>query len=207
MRNFAVHLLGCERLHSCSAMKYPFHTLPDYLRPGLDLVFIGINPGIYSLYKGHYFARTTSRFWPAFSKSRLSEPMRTALGVQSLRPEHDCELPRFGIGLTDVVKLPSSNASQLTPADFAEWAPRLLARLRRLKPRVACFHGLTAYRPFLLHALKSVERPQLGPQPHAIGNTRIFVVPNPSPANAHFTLADQTAWYDRLERFINSALD
>ncbi len=180
-----------------------FETLPDYLQTGLDLVFIGINPGLYSVRRGHYFARTTSRFWPAFSKSKLSAQMRRELELDHLLPEHDSQLPHFGIGLTDVVKRPSANASELTPADFATWIPVLVRKLRRYKPRVACFHGLTAYRPFHALAFKSaVTRPILGPQPEQIGSTRLFVVPNPSPANAHFTLADQTAWYDRLAEFI-----
>ena len=181
---------------------YGFETLPDHLRPGLDIVFIGINPGLYSVRRGHYFARSTSRFWPAFSRSKLSAQMRRELKVDHLLPEHDSQLPAFRIGLTDVVKRPSANASELTPADFATWIPVLLRKLRRYKPRVACFHGLTAYRPFHAFAFESATRPILGAQPEQIGSTRLFVVPNPSPANAHFTLADQTAWYDRLTDFI-----
>jgi TDG/mug DNA glycosylase family protein len=68
---------------------------------------------------------------------------------------------------------------------------------------VACFHGLTAYRPFLALHSASRARSVLGPQPEVVGPTRLFVVPNPSPANAHFTLADQTSWYDRLADLIN----
>ncbi len=177
-------------------------TLPDYLRRNLDLVFIGINPGTYSVQRGHYFARTTSRFWPAFSASRLSEPVRRALGTEKLLPVHDEMLPRFGIGLTDVVKRASANAAELNERDFEIWAPRLFEKIRRYRPRVACFHGLTAYRPFLRIALETDHRPQLGPQPQTIGSTRIFVVPNPSPANAHFTPADQAAWYDKLADFL-----
>jgi TDG/mug DNA glycosylase family protein len=188
-----------------NAEHYPFETLPDYLRRNLDLVFIGINPGTYSVARGHYFARKTSRFWPAFSKSNLSEPIRRALHVDRLMPEHDSLLPRFGIGLTDVVKRPSANASSLTPDDFATWAPCLVEKLRRFRPRVACFHGLTAYRPFLRMALGIDHRPILGPQPHSIGRARIFVVPNPSPANAHFTPAEQAEWYDRLAEFVARA--
>ena len=180
--------------------RYPFTTLPDYLAPGLDLVFIGINPGSYSVAKGHYFARSTSRFWPAFSRSRLSLPIRRALAVDRLGPEHDATLLRFGVGFTDVVKRPSANAAGLTPADFAEWAPRLGTRLRRLKPAVACFHGVTAYRPFAAIVLRRNEPPALGLQPTTLGPTRLFVAPNPSPANAHFTVDDQTAFYDQLAR-------
>jgi len=182
--------------------QYPFRTLPDYLRRGLDLVFIGINPGLYSVRQGHYFARSTSRFWPALSASELGKRVRLALGVGRLEPEHDRELLRFGIGLTDVVKRPSANAAELKATDFVKRAPLLLEKLRRYSPRVACFHGLTAYRPFLRLALKCDRRPVLGPQPEVVGKTRIYVVPNPSPANAHYTFADQTAWYDCVAEFV-----
>ena len=178
--------------------RYPFVTLPDYLAAGLSLVFVGINPGTYSVARGRYFARTTNRFWPAFSRSTLSAPIRIALRVDTLGPEHDATLLEFGIGFTDVVKKPSANAAGLTPRDFELWAPRLATRLRRLQPRVACFHGVTAYRPFARIVLGVDEGPALGAQPATIGATQLFVVPNPSPANAHFTVADQAEWYDRL---------
>lgn len=182
---------------------FPFDTLPDYLDRGLDLVFVGINPGLYSVRQGHYFARTTSRFWPALSASKLSAPIRQKLGTDVLKPEHDSVLLRFGIGLTDVIKRPSANAGELNPNDFMEWSPGLLEKLKRYAPRVACFHGLTGFRPFLRFALKVTDRiPALGAQPEVIGSTRLYVVPNPSPANAHFTLKDQTGWYDRVTEFI-----
>ena len=184
--------------------QYDFPTLPDHLRPGLDIVFIGINPGLYSVSRGHYFARSTSRFWPAFSRSKLSERMRRELRINTLLPEHDSELPLFGIGLTDVVKRPSANAAELTHSDFARWIPVLVEKVRHYAPRVACFHGLTGYRPFYQATFKPLSVPPvLGGQPESIGATRLFVVPNPSPANAHFTLADQTSWYDRLSDFLN----
>lgn len=185
-----------------SHQQYPFRTLPDHLLHGLALVLIGINPGLYSVERGHYFARVTSRFWPAFSASKLSEPIRRELDVERLTPEHDSLLPRFGIGFTDVIKRPSANASELKPAEFKEWVPHLVEKLEHFAPRAACFHGLTAFRPFLRFALASDRKPTLGPQPEMIGNTRLFVVPNPSPANAHFTPKQQAEWYDRLTEFI-----
>jgi double-stranded uracil-DNA glycosylase len=184
------------------AENYPFKTLPDHLRRGLDVVFVGINPGTYSVAKGHYFARTTSRFWPGFSASKISAEMRRALGVERLGPEHDALMTKFGFGFTDVVKKPSGNAAELDVDDFAEWGPVLLEKLKRYKPQVACFHGLTAYRPFLKLVLKSDVKPSLGAQPQVIGATRVFVVPNPSPANAHFTVKDQAEWYNRLAEFV-----
>ena len=183
--------------------RYPFPTLPDYLGPGLRLVFVGINPGLYSVERGHYFARQANRFWPAFSRSVLSAPIRRALGVSALGPDRDASLLRFGIGFTDVVKVPSRNAAEISPDVFRAWAPRLLRRLKRYRPHVACFHGLTGFRPFVRFALG--EDPAgivLGAQPLTIGRTRLFVAPNPSPANAHFQIEDQIAWYDRLAKFL-----
>ncbi len=174
----------------------------------MDLVFVGINPSIYAVERGHYFARRTNRFWPAFSRSRLSEPVRRGLGLDILGPEQDRELPRFGIGFTDVVKLPTGNASQIPPGAFKEWTPKLLQRLDHARPRVAVFHGVTGYRPFLRFGLRVQRVPvELGLQPEMIGPTRLFVVPNPSPANAHFTVHDQTAWYDRVADFIDALND
>jgi TDG/mug DNA glycosylase family protein len=121
--------------------------------------------------------------------------------VTVLTPEHDAALLEFGIGFTDVVKVPSANAAALDPAAFVEWAPRLLKRLRRYAPGLACFHGVTAYRAFARYALGVPDAgAELGPQWERVGETRLFVVPNPSPANAHFTVVDQRRWYDRLAR-------
>jgi double-stranded uracil-DNA glycosylase len=182
---------------------YEFSTLPDYLAPGLELVFIGINPGLYSVRRGHYFARPTSRFWPALSSSRLSARARAALAREALGPEDDRTLLTFGIGFTDVVKVPTRNAAELRPADFRQWAPRLTARLERYRPRVACFHGVTAYRSFLRYGLGDADTScELGPQTRRLCETRLYLVPNPSPANAHFTLRDQTAWYNQLAEFM-----
>jgi double-stranded uracil-DNA glycosylase len=185
--------------------RYPFVTLPDYLRPGLQLVFVGINPGLYSVERGRYFARRTNRFWPAFSRSRLSEPARRGLNLRVLGPEQDASLLRFGIGFTDVVKVPSRNAGDIAPHLFRQWAPRLLRRLTRYRPRVACFHGLTGYRPFVEIALHGDPGSAgLGPQLQTVGPTRLFVAPNPSPANAHFTVDDQVMWYNRLAKFLGA---
>jgi TDG/mug DNA glycosylase family protein len=181
----------------------PPQTLPDLLRDGLKVVFVGINPGLYSAAQGHYFARRTNRFWPAFSRSVLSRKARLGLNLSMLGPEHDAALLAYGFGFTDVVKRPTGNAAELAPGELAAGAPILLDKLARHRPRVACFHGLTGYRPFARVVFADeVIAPALGLQPRGIGETRIFVVPNPSPANAHFTPADQADWYDRLAALV-----
>jgi TDG/mug DNA glycosylase family protein len=178
-------------------------TLPEYLGPGLELVLVGINPGLLSARLGHYFARGSNRFWPAFSRSRLSARVRAELGRELLRPEDDIRLLDFGIGLTDIVERPTSNASQLSQAEFAAGAPRLRARLEACAPDVACFHGVTAYRAFARYALGEPPRPiELGPQAARLGATRLFVTPSPSAANAHYRPDDYVVWYDRLDAFL-----
>lgn len=179
-------------------------TLPNLLRDALDVVFVGINPSLYSVAQGHYFARRTNRFWPCFSRSILSETARRALGVARLEPEHDRTLLEFGFGFTDVVKRATARASEVPLLEFIEGVSRLTTELQRHRPRVACFHGVTGYRHVLRAFDPTAAVPVLGAQTLCIGATRCFLVPSPSGANAHFTPADQTRWYDRLAEFAHS---
>ena len=173
-------------------------TLPDLLCDQLDIVFVGINPSIYSAAKGHYFARPGNRFWPCFSRSTLSRVARESLGVRELVPNHDRALLEHGFGFTDLVKRATVRASELDEAEFARGVTRLERLIERHRPRFACFHGVTGYRH--LHAVIAGTRapPQLGLQPLRLCGTRLFLVPSPSGANAHFSRADQTRWYDEL---------
>jgi TDG/mug DNA glycosylase family protein len=173
-------------------------TLPDLLSDALDVVFIGINPSIFSAARGHYFARRSNRFWPCFSRSTLSEAARSALGVGTLEPEHDRVLPAHGFGFTDLVKRPTARAGELQQDEMSRGVAQLVCKLERHKPRIACFHGMTGYRHVHQALVSGGTQPVLGPQPLHIGSTLCFVVPNPSGANAHFTPADQTLWYNRL---------
>lgn len=173
-------------------------TLPDLLREGLDVIFVGINPSLFSVAQGHYFARRTNRFWPSLSRSLFSLRVRQALGVERLEPIHDHLLPEFGIGFTDLIKRPTANAADLGRAEMAEGADLLVRKLQRYQPCIVCFHGVTAYRPVAALLGSGIQSFALGEQLARIGKSRLFVVPNPSPANAHATPGEQTAWYDRL---------
>jgi double-stranded uracil-DNA glycosylase len=173
-------------------------TLPDLLKKGLDVVFVGINPSIFSVERGHYFARRTNRFWPALSRSVLSLAARQVLGVAALGPEHDRALLGYGIGFTDLVKRATPKASDVTAAEFAAGVEVLLAKLEHDRPRIACFHGVTGYRHVHRMLTGSAGLPSLGLQDRCMGTIRIYLVPNPSGANAHVTPAEQTAWYDQL---------
>jgi len=175
-------------------------TLPDLLADGLGVVFVGINPSSFSVARGHYFARPGNRFWPCFSRSVLSAAARQALGVATLQPEHDAVLPTHGFGFTDVVKRPTPRASDVDPDEFTAGVADLVGKLERYQPLIACFHGVTGYRHVhRVHAGGSANVTHaLGLQTLRIGRIALYLVPSPSAANAHYTPADQTQWYDRL---------
>lgn len=173
-------------------------TLPDLLRTGLDIVFVGINPSVYSVKHGHYFARPGNRFWPCLSRSILSQAAREALAVERLGPEHDRALLDYGIGFTDLVKRATPKASDVAPAEFSAGVQHLVAKLTRYRPRIACFHGVTGYRPVHRGLTGTADAVSLGLQDPRLGPTRVYLVPNPSGANAHVTREEQTKWYDRL---------
>lgn len=178
-------------------------TLPDYLTPGMRLLFVGINPSTFSVQRGHYYARPTNRFWRAFSRSLLSAPLRRALGREELGPEDDRALLEFGMGFTDVAKVPSRQASHLPRRAFAAWAPLLRDRIMSYQPAVVCFQGLTAWRGFARYALGKTAGPwSLGLQRIRVGRSRLFVVPSPSAANARVTLGELVSWYNRLARLL-----
>ncbi len=131
------------------------NTLPDYLQPGLDIVLVGINPSVYSVAQGHYYARPGNRFWPAANRAGLfGEP---------LGPENDSRVLEFGVGLTDVVKQPSSTANKLRAADYRRWAPVLKEKVRRFKPRIVCFQGIAGYRNYLRYGEGVASPPRLRP--------------------------------------------
>ncbi len=169
-------------------------TLPDYLASGLRLVFVGINPGLYSAETGHYFATPRNRFWQAFNLAHLVEG--------DFGPEQDHLLLRRGIGFTDLVKRPTAGAAELTAQDFRQGAPLLKEKLLHYQPRIVSFHGVTAYGNYLKFAEGVKERLELGMQPRTIGRSRVFVTPNPSPANAAYSLNALVEWYVRLKEAV-----
>jgi TDG/mug DNA glycosylase family protein len=179
------------------------NTLPDLLQAGLQVAFVGINPSLYSVARGHYFARRSNRFWPCFSRSILSAAARRALGAEVLAPEHDRKLPEQGFGFTDLCKRATPRAGDLLPQELGDGVAQLAEKLERYAPRIACFHGMTGYRHVQRMLAPAAAGPILGLQPMRIAHTQCYVVPNPSGANAHFTPADQTQWYDRLAYELN----
>jgi len=173
-------------------------TLPDYLRSDLAIVSIGLNPSLPSVRAGYYFANPRNRFWRALGGSGLvpsEEAMEPGIATMEIL------LRRYAIGFTDVVKRPTAGGHDLRAADFREWAPVLKGKLLKWAPGIAWFHGKQAYAGYLRYGEGIAPAIDWGEQPLRLGRSRVFVTPNPSPANAAFSLADLVAWYARLAGF------
>ncbi|MDX1609733.1 MAG: mismatch-specific DNA-glycosylase [Halofilum sp. (in: g-proteobacteria)] len=169
-------------------------TLPDYLAPGLDLVVIGQNPSPASIARQCYYGNPRNRFWPACRGAGLVPP--------DFEPGPDgfrWLLGQERIGFTDVVKRPTASAGDLRAADFREWAPVLDRHLRHYRPLIAWFNGKGVYESYLRHGRGiKPDSVALGQQDEPIEGAIAFVTPNPSPANAAFSLEVLTDWYRQV---------
>jgi double-stranded uracil-DNA glycosylase len=150
-------------------------TIPDLVGPGLRVLFSGINPSLYSAATGHHFARPGNRFWPALHRSGFTD--------RQLLPAEQFVLPAAGLGITNVVARATARADELSPAELVEGGARLAALVDRWQPRYLAVLGVTAYRT-------AFARPKaiMGPQDHKIAGVRVWVLPNPSGLNAHYTV-------------------
>ena len=165
----------------------------------MRVLSIGLNPSLPSVAAGFYFANPRNRFWKALNASRLIRaPVEPGPGAMRLLLEHE------GMGFTDVVKRPTRGVADLKAADYREGAPRLCALIARYQPRYAWFHGKLAYKNFIRYGGIHAEGEDWGLQRQPMGGTRIFVTPNPSPANAAYSLGDLVTWYNRLARCLVS---
>jgi TDG/mug DNA glycosylase family protein len=168
-------------------------TLPDYLEDNLKIVSIGLNPSPLSVKAGFYFANPRNRFWKALNASRLvNEDLQP--GVAAME-----ELfKKYRIGFTDLVKRPTRMGNQLRAADYREGAPALKEKLLTCQPGIAWFHGIGTYRNYLHYAEGLESDVVCGRQKSSIGKIRVFVTPNPSPANAQFSLEDLIKCYNEI---------
>jgi TDG/mug DNA glycosylase family protein len=180
-------------------------TLPDYLCPGLDIVSIGLNPSLPSVRDGFYFANPRNRFWRALNTSGL-----IAEQLVPGKAAMDILLERYRIGFTDVVKRPTAGGHDLRAADYREWSPVLRRKLEAMRPAIAWFHGKQAYASYLKYGESVKPVIEWGEQSRGIGPARVFVTPNPSPANAVYSLDTLTDWYSQLGAYrasvVNQAL-
>lgn len=149
--------------------------IADVLKPGLDVLFCGINPGLVSEATGHHFARPGNRFWPALHLSGFT-PRQFAPSEQEL-------LLELGLGITNVVARPSARADELTIDELRQGGAVLAEKVERYSPRVLAVLGVTVYR-----AAFGRKKAQVGPQVETVGGAPVWLLPNPSGLNAHYQL-------------------
>jgi TDG/mug DNA glycosylase family protein len=161
--------------------------VPDLLRPGLAVLFCGINPSLYSAAVGHHFARPGNRFWPAVHAAGFSD--------RRLLPFEERELLANGYGITNLVARATATADELTAAELLAGGRVLARKVRRFRPRFVAFLGIGAYRTAFGRGQVA-----LGRQPEPLGGAGVWVLPNPSGLNAHYQLADLARLYAELRR-------
>lgn len=149
--------------------------IPDVMAPDLDVLFCGINPGLYSAAVGHHFARPGNRFWPVLYAARFTPRLYS--------PFEDRELLSLGYGITNIVDRASASADMLSPQELRRGAATLGRKLRAYRPRLLVVLGLVAYR-----AAFAAPRAVVGLQTERCADTPVWVLPNPSGLNAHFQI-------------------
>ena len=152
-------------------------TVQDVIASGLRVLFCGINPGLYSGATGHHFARPGNRFWPTLHQAGFTPRL--------LHPSEERELLADGYGITNLVARATAIADELSPDELVAGQQRLKAKVKRYRPKVVAVLGISAYRTAF--GQKSIS---LGKQLEQLGNTIVWVLPNPSGLNAHYQLAD-----------------
>src|SRR3712207_741911 len=150
--------------------------LRDRIRPDVRVLFVGINPGIRSAVTGHHFAGFSNRFWKLLYESRLvPEPIGYA---------DDVRLPEWGYGVTNIVPRPTPGIDSLRPEEYAAGRVRLRRKVLRYRPAIVALVGVTVFRG-LFPAVRGPVRPGL--RPERIGDSAVFVLPNPSGRNANYS--------------------
>ena len=163
--------------------------LSDCLRRGLDLVFVGINPGIASATRGHHYAGPGNHFWPLLYEAGLVPERLTC--------DDDARLPGYGIGLTNLVERASRGIADLSRAEMRAGAERLREKLRRYRPRVVCFNGKAIAEAFL------ERRCALGLQPERWESIPVYVMPSTSARAASYQRADKLRFFRELKRIVD----
>src|SRR5215210_506244 len=174
--------------------------LTDRIEAGVQVLFVGINPGVKSAETGHHFAGPSNRFWKLLREARLvPEP---------LTYREDTRLPEFGLGITNLVDRPSPGIATLKSSEYVAGWVELERKIERLRPQVVALVGVTLWRAILpLLPLPDDQRKRLaqrkcpGPQPVSIHGARVFVLPNPSGRNANFSYAEMLASFRALRRY------
>jgi TDG/mug DNA glycosylase family protein len=164
-------------------------TIKDLIRPGLDVLFVGINPGLYTAAIAHHFGRPGNRFWPALSASGLLNAPLTAWQSEKLLDSN--------LGMTNLVSRATARADELDKDELRQGAQVLTRKMLLYKPRIAAFLGFGLYRDAFARPNASA-----GLQTERIGQTLLWVFPNPSGLNARFQVPDYARLFREMARFL-----
>jgi TDG/mug DNA glycosylase family protein len=160
-------------------------TVEDVVAPGLRVLFCGINPGLWSGATGFHFARPGNRFWKVLHLAGFTD--------RQLDPSENRELLRHGLGITNLVHRTTAAESELRREEFVAGAARLRETVARYRPRWLAMVGIGAYRVGF-----GEPRATVGRQAATLGETGIWVLPNPSGLNANYQLPELTAAFAAL---------
>jgi TDG/mug DNA glycosylase family protein len=160
--------------------------VPELIAPELKVLFVGINPGLYTAAIGHHFGRPGNRFWPVLHAAGFTDRL--------LSPFEEPELLKLGYGITNLVNRATATADELSKEELEAGGRRLEANVQEFRPRTVAVLGVGAYR-------SAFGRPKAstGPQPERMGEAKLWVLPNPSGLNAHYQLEDLARLFRELK--------
>ena len=163
-------------------------TVPDLIGPGVKLLFVGINPGLWTAATQTHFAHPGNRFYPALLLAGvIQHQIDRGVGMSDA---DRADLIERGIGITNVVQRATAKASELSAAELRDGGAALKARVAELQPAVVAVAGVTAYRSAF-----GLPKAQIGRQEEEFEGAELWVVPNPSGLNAHETTESLAAAY------------
>ena len=166
-------------------------TVRDVIAPHLRVLFCGINPGLYTAAVGHHFARPGNRFWPALYAGGFTDRI--------LSPFDERELLKSGYGITNVVARATATADQLTKEEIIAGGKLLRKKVLRYQPRVLALLGVGAFRTAF-----NQPKAAVGQQAEKIGDTLLWVLPNPSGLNANYQAPDLARLFRELKDFTDA---
>jgi TDG/mug DNA glycosylase family protein len=161
--------------------------LPDLITPGLDVLFCGINPGLYSAAQSRHFARPGNRFWPALYQSGFTPRL--------ISPHESSTLLDLGLGITTLVSRATANARELANAELIDGRRELTRKVALKHPRWVAVLGVTAYR--IAFELPGAST---GLQPYKLAGARLWVLPSPSGANGSYPLVELVKHFRALHK-------
>ena len=167
--------------------------MPDVIAADLRVLFCGINPGLYTAAVGHHFARPGNRFWPALFAAGFTDRL--------MSPFDERELLKLRLGVTNLVMRATATADELTTDELRTGGKRLITKVLRYRPAFLAILGLGAYR-----AAWGVPKAVIGPQEERIGETVVWILPNPSGLNAHYQAKDLARVFGELKTAVDTKM-